>query len=124
MRGLGRNMAGDRMRQRVGAQFIKRRDCGGANEAVEHDRNASAPRRQRGAKNGGKLAAAERRGNRVSFRSPAWTRDDNRGRVEIEALGASARTTGSTRSAGSVGTKVRSAASSSSTWACSWATVV
>ena len=57
-------MAGLRMRQRVGAQLCERRDRRGADEAVEQDRNALPPRRQRRAENGGKLAAAERRGDR------------------------------------------------------------
>ena len=56
--------AGERMGERVGAQLVQRRHSGGADEAVEQHRHALAPRRQRGAENGGKLAAAERRGDR------------------------------------------------------------
>ena len=60
--GFGGDVAGLRMRQRVGAQLCQRRHRGGANETIEQNRNAPPPRRQCGAKNGGKLAAAERRG--------------------------------------------------------------
>ncbi len=61
--GLGGDVRGERMRQRVGAQLMKRRHRGGADEAVEQDRNVLPPRRQGGAEYGGELAAAERRGN-------------------------------------------------------------
>ncbi len=61
--GFGGDMRGLRMRQRVGAQFRQRRHRRGADKAVEQHRNALPPRRERRAENGGKLAAAERRGN-------------------------------------------------------------
>ncbi len=60
--GFGGDVAGLRMRQRVGAQLGQRRHRGGANKTIEQNRNAPAPRRQCGAENGGKLAAAECRG--------------------------------------------------------------
>src|SRR5690349_16482946 len=59
--GLGGDVAGERVRERVGAQLVERRDRGGADEAIEQNGNVVSSRRQRRAENGGKLAAAERR---------------------------------------------------------------
>ena len=61
VRGLGRHMRGLRMIERVGAELRQRRGRGGADEAVEQHRNAAVARGERGAEDGGKLAAAERR---------------------------------------------------------------
>jgi adenosylcobinamide-GDP ribazoletransferase len=61
MPGLGRDVARHRMGERVGAQLCERRHRGGGDEAIEQNRDAPLTRRQRGAQDGGKLAAAKRR---------------------------------------------------------------
>ena len=61
MAGFGRDMAGERMAERIGMQPRERRHRGGRDEAVEQDRDAAPPRRQRRAQDGGELAAAQRR---------------------------------------------------------------
>ena len=38
--GFGRDVAGERVRERIGAQLVERRHRGGADEAVEQHRNA------------------------------------------------------------------------------------
>ena len=74
--GFGRDVAGNGMRERVGAQLGERRDRRGADEAVEQHRNALPPRRERRAENGGKFAAAERRSDRERIvQQPGMTRE-------------------------------------------------
>ena len=63
MPGLGRHMAGQGVIERIGAELRQRRHGGGADEAVEQDRNAQMPRGERRAEDGGKLASAQRGGD-------------------------------------------------------------
>ena len=56
---LGRHMSGEGMIERVGAELDERRDRGGADEAVEQDRDAAVTRRESRAENRRKLAASE-----------------------------------------------------------------
>ena len=80
MAGFGGDVAGERVRERVGAELIERRDRGGADEAVEQNRNAVAPRRERRAENGGKLAAAEGSRNAERIVEDRWRDGRARGR--------------------------------------------
>ena len=60
---LGRHVTGERMVERAGAELGPWRHGGGADEAVEQRRDAPMPRGERGAEDGGKLAAAKRGGD-------------------------------------------------------------
>jgi hypothetical protein len=55
------------MRKRIGPQLRQRRDGGGADKTVKHNRNALPPRRERRAQYGGEFAPAERRGRCERF---------------------------------------------------------
>ena len=62
--GFSRDMARERMGERIGPQLHQRRGRRGADEAVEQDWNALPPRRQCRAEDRRQLAAAESRGDR------------------------------------------------------------
>jgi len=57
---LGGFVAGKGMIERVRAKLGQGRNGGGADKAIEQNGNASVPRGERSAENGGKLATAER----------------------------------------------------------------
>ncbi len=60
---LGRQVSGERMVERIGAELCERRHGSGRDEAVDQNRDARAPRGEAGAEDRGKLAAAERGGD-------------------------------------------------------------
>ena len=89
VRGFGRDMGRHRMGQRVAAQPGERRQSRGADEAVDDDRNALPPRRQRRAQDGGELTAAHCGGDLQRIAEDrAMTRQSsiNRGALAGESL--------------------------------------